>query len=130
MPRSTLSLLLLAALIFGQAMPVIGAPGWSLCIGVDGHVAVEPTHAAPSCQDLCADEDGDPEDHECLDLALTDGERLRETRPRPCPDMAETGIARPHPSVPLAGHLRARWAPPRTGASGVPPGLRSTVLLI
>jgi len=59
---------------------VLAPMGWAqgavLCIGADGHVAIESAHAEPSCGDACADgenadldEIGEPDGRCCVDVA-------------------------------------------------------------
>jgi hypothetical protein len=80
MPRP-LSAILIIALLVAQILPLGSvARGVVLCVSLDGHVAIEPVHAAPECGDLCGDaspgedahEDHDEGDHGCFDLQLGD----------------------------------------------------------
>lgn len=151
MRRSPHTLVLIALLLLGQALPVAGAPGvWSLCMGLDGHVAIELVHDAPACASICNPADphdpaapkapdteaprGEialPDDHGCLDVPLNGDDAARPAHPLRAPAPAALPVAGFEArSALICAHGPKPSGPRPTSRAGPPPGLRTTILLI
>jgi hypothetical protein len=131
-PRRTFARVAALALVLTSFLP---PAGWTLCIGPDGHVAVEPAPEAggPCCATPGAGEAADPCTPEacspCADVALTAGAALAASpAPSGRPQLAPAGIAALLPPLapPLTSALPVACAGGRCACLSSP--TRTTVL--
>lgn len=106
----------LMLLAFAVALPGLGGlRGMVLCVASEGHVAVEPTHAVPSCATECDDAPPSPDahavasdDHSCLDIPLGAFDlTVERTRCAPVPVDATGDTPTAHGFVAAAPFVRA-----------------------
>jgi hypothetical protein len=136
--RTLVQLGVVLAILIGQLSPPGGAmAGVALCVGLDGHVALEVEHETVGCEDVCVGDDagdGDEAPHRCVDLTLAGCELVGVRQAGGSCGGSPVGVAlagpRPAPWRPLADRVGARGL----GPPGRPPGqlasMRSVVLRI